>query len=163
MVSVQLMCARLGLVSGQGLGCLIRRYYPRWVLWSVGSLLVVANLVNIGADLAGMAASTALMTGIKPYYLTPLYTGLIVVLLARFSYRRIATTFKWMTLVLFAYVIAAFFAHPNWRAVLHATFVPNMQWSSSYLATFVGVLGTTISPYLFFCQAPPQVKDNHHQ
>ncbi len=160
MVSVQLMCAQLGLVSGQGLGCLIRRYYPRWVLWSACSLLVIANLVNIGADLAGMAATTALMTGIKAYYFAPLYTGVIVVLLARSSYRRIATTFKWMTLVLFAYVIAAFLAHPNWGAVLHATLVPHIEWSSAYLATLVGVLGTTISPYLFFWQATQEVEED---
>ena len=160
MAAVQLMCARLGMVSGQGLGSLIRSHYPRWVLWMACSLLVIANVVNIGADLAGMAATTALLSGTKAYLLTPLHAGLIVVLLALWSYRRIATTFKWMALVLFAYVIAGFLAHPNWSAALHATLLPKIQWSSDYWASLVGVLGTTISPYLFFWQATQEVEED---
>src|SRR6516162_8477848 len=78
MAAVQLMCARLGMVSGQGLGSLIRSHYPRWVLWMACSLLVIANVINIGADLAAMAATTSPLSGIKAYLLTPVYTGLIV-------------------------------------------------------------------------------------
>jgi Mn2+/Fe2+ NRAMP family transporter len=124
------------------------------------SLLVIANVINIGADLAAMAATTSLLSGIKAYLLTPVYTGLIVALLALWSYRRIATTFKWMALVLFAYVIAAFLAHPNWRAAVHATLIPQIVWSSDYWANVVGVLGTTISPYLFFWQATQEVEED---
>jgi NRAMP (natural resistance-associated macrophage protein)-like metal ion transporter len=159
MSAVQMMCARLGMVSGRGLAGVIRGRYPRWVLWSACTLLIVANVVNIGADLGGMAAATALITGIPANYLTPLYAALIVSLLFWSSYRRIASIFKWLTLVLFAYVIAAFLSHPDWAAVLHSTLVPHIQWTSGYIATFVGILGTTISPYLFFWQATQEVEE----
>ena len=160
MTAVQLMCARLGLVTGRGLAGVVRRYYPRWVLWSACALLIVANLFNIGADLGGMAEVTEMMTGIKSYYWTPLFTILIISLLFFSSYRHIARIFKWLTMVLFAYIVAAFLARPDWHAVLSATFVPHVEWSSAFLATFVGILGTTISPYLFFWQASQEVEND---
>ncbi len=163
MAAVQLMCARLGLVSGRGLAGVLRRYYPRWVLWGACALLVVANVFNIGADLGGMAEATAMMTGINALYWIPLYTLLIISLLFWSSYRLIARIFKWLTLVLFAYVAAAFLAHPDWHAVLGATVVPRVEWSSGFLATLVGILGTTISPYLFFWQASQEVEDERAQ
>jgi len=159
MVSVQLMCARLGMVTGRGLAGVIRRRYPPWVLWGACSLLIVANVVNIGADLGGMAKTTEMVTGVNSLVWTPIYATLIISLLFWTSYSLIARVFKWLTLVLFAYVIAAFLAHPNWRAVLHATFVPHLEWSSAYIATFVGILGTTISPYLFFWGASQEVEE----
>jgi NRAMP (natural resistance-associated macrophage protein)-like metal ion transporter len=158
MAAVQLMCARLGLVTGRGLAGVLRRYYPRWVLWSACALLIVANVFNIGADLGGMAEATEMMTGIKSYYWTPLYTMLIISLLFFSSYRHIARIFKWLTMVLFAYIAAAFLARPDWHSVLSATLVPRVEWSSAFLATFVGILGTTISPYLFFWQASQEVE-----
>jgi NRAMP (natural resistance-associated macrophage protein)-like metal ion transporter len=159
MVSVQLMCARLGMVSGLGLAGVIRRQYPRWVLWGACSLLIFANVVNIGADLGGMADATEMVTGVNSLVWTPIYAILIISLLFWTSYRFIAKVFKWLTLVLFAYVITAFLAHPDWRAVLYSTFVPHVEWSSAYLATFVGILGTTISPYLFFWQSSQEVEE----
>jgi NRAMP (natural resistance-associated macrophage protein)-like metal ion transporter len=163
MAAVQLMCARLGLVSGRGLASVVRLYYPRWVLWSACALLLVANVFNIGADLGGMAEATEMMTGIKSYFWTPAYTLLIISLLFFSSYRQIARIFKWLTLVLFAYVVAAFLARPDWHSVLGATFVPHVEWSSAFLATFVGILGTTISPYLFFWQASQEVEEERAQ
>jgi NRAMP (natural resistance-associated macrophage protein)-like metal ion transporter len=159
MVAVQLMCARLGLVAGEGLAAVIRRRYPRWVLWGACALLTVANTVNIGADLSGMAAAMEMMTGLHALVWTPLFAMLIVALLIWSSYKHMARVLKWLTLVLFAYVIAAFLAHPNWNEVLKATFVPRVQWNAAYLATFVGILGTTISPYLFFWQAAQEVEE----
>jgi len=159
MSAVQLMCARLGMVTGRGLAGVLRRNYPRWVLWFACSLLVVANVVNIGADLGGMAEATQMVTGIPELIWTPIYAVLVIVLLFWSSYRFIANTFKWLTLVLFAYVIAAFLANPDWRSVLLSTFVPRIQLSSDYLSTFVGILGTTISPYLFFWQASQEVEE----
>ena len=158
MAAVQLMCARLGLVSGRGLAGVVRRQYPRWVLWGACALLIVANVFNIGADLGGMADATAMVTGTRAIYWTPAYAVLIVGLLAVSSYRTIARVFKWLTLVLFVYVIAAFLARPDWTAVLRATFIPHVQWSSAFLAMLVGILGTTISPYLFFWQASQEVE-----
>ncbi len=159
MAAVQLMCARLGMVSGLGLAGVIRRRYPRWVLWLACSLLVIANTVNIGADLGGMAEATQMITGVRAALWLPLFAALILALLIWSSYRRIANIFKWLTLVLFAYVVAAFLAHPRWSAVLRATFVPHLEWNAHYLATFVAIMGTTISPYLFFWQAAQEVEE----
>jgi NRAMP (natural resistance-associated macrophage protein)-like metal ion transporter len=160
MAAVQLMCARLGMVSGRGLASVIRHHYSRRVLWGACGLLIVANVINIGADLGGMAAVTEMVTGVKAVFWTPLYAGFIVSLLFWSSYRQIARIFKWLTLVLFAYVVTAFLAHPDWWAVLRATVVPHVEWSNGYLAIFVGILGTTISPYLFFWQAAQEVEED---
>ncbi len=159
MAAVQIMCARLGLVTGLGLAGVIRVHYSRWILWSACALLVIANVVNISADLGGMADVTALLTGVRSLYWTPVYALLLVCLLFWTSYRLIARIFKWLTLVLFAYIAAAFLSHPDWRAVLWATLIPRVQWTASYWATLVGILGTTISPYLFFWQAAQEVEE----
>jgi NRAMP (natural resistance-associated macrophage protein)-like metal ion transporter len=159
MAAVQLMCSRLGMVTGRGLAAVVRKRYPRWVLWSACLLLTVANVINIGADLGGMADVMHMMTGVGGRWWTPVFAGVFVVLLARTSYRRIARIFKWLTLVLFAYVITAFLAKPDWAHVLRATFLPQLHWSGRYLAVLVGVLGTSISPYLFFWQAAQEVEE----
>jgi len=151
------------MVTGRGLAGVVRRRYPRWVLWGMCSLLLVANIVNIGADLGGMAEATQMVTGVTSKVWTPSYAALIVSLLFFTSYKRIASIFKWLTLVLFAYVLSAFLAHPDWRATLTSTLVPRIQWSSEYLAAFVGILGTTISPYLFFWQAAQEVEEERAQ
>jgi NRAMP (natural resistance-associated macrophage protein)-like metal ion transporter len=163
MTAVQMMCARLGMVTGEGLAGVIRRQYPRWVLWSACALLVIANTVNIGADLGGMGKVTEMVTGISSYYWTPFYALLIGSFLVWSSYYTIARIFKWLTLVLFSYVLAALFAKPDWGAVLHATFIPHVEWSAAYWATLVGLFGTTISPYLFFWQASQEVEEERKQ
>jgi NRAMP (natural resistance-associated macrophage protein)-like metal ion transporter len=159
MVSVQTMCGRLGMVTGRGLAGVVRRRYSRWVLWGACSLLVIANVFNIGADLGGMGATTQMVTGIGSAIWTPLYAAIIVGFLFYSSYRRIAQVFKWITLVLLAYVVTAFFAHVDWRQALAATFWPRPLWSRDYLEVLVGILGTTISPYLFFWQAAQEVEE----
>ncbi len=159
MTAVQIMCARLGLVSGQGLAGVLRGRYPKWVLLGACTLLAVANIVNIGADLGGMAEAMQMITGLPSVMWLPFFAALIIVLLIWSSYRWIARIFKWLTLVLFAYVAAAFMAHPAWSEVLRATFVPHVELSASYIATFVAILGTTISPYLFFWQAAQEVEE----
>lgn len=159
MTAVQLMCARLGMVSGQGLAGCIRYHYPRWVLWGACAILVVANTVNIAADLGGMAEVMEMLTGVNSLYFTPLFAIAISSMLFWSSYKTIARVFKWLTLVLFAYVIAAVLAKPDWRAVILSTLIPRIEWSSAYLATLVGIFGTTISPYLFFWQASQEVEE----
>jgi NRAMP (natural resistance-associated macrophage protein)-like metal ion transporter len=159
MVTLQTMCGRLALVSGRGLAGVVRRRYSRWILWGACSLLVVANVFNIGADLGGMSAATELVTGIRSVVWTPIYTIVIVAFLFYSSYRRIARIFKWITLVLLAYVITAFFAKVDWSQALAATFRPHPIWSHDYLEVLVGILGTTISPYLFFWQASQEVEE----
>jgi len=159
MAAVQLMCARLGLVTGRGLAGAIGHHYPRWVLWSSCLLLVAANVFNIGADLGGMADAMRMVTGIKSGYWCFAFAVLIISLLFWTSYKTIATVFKWLTLVLFAYVITAFLAHPDWSLVLRATLTPHFEWSRGYVSILVGILGTTISPYLFFWQAAQEVEE----
>ena len=122
MAGVQLMCARLGMVTGRGLAAVIRTRYPRAVLWFACALLIVANVFNIGADLGGMADAMQMVTGIQPYFGTPFFAFVIIGLLFWTSYRTIARIFKWLTLVLFAYVITAFLARPDWLQVMRATF-----------------------------------------
>ena len=159
MAAVQLMCARIGLVSGRGLANVLRRYYARPILWFACTLLLVANVVNIAADLGGMAEAMELLTGLDSLWFHLPFAVLMVALLVFTSYRTIANTFKWLTLVLFAYVIAAFLAHPNWSAVLRASVRPPLNFSQDYLTTLVAILGTTISPYLFFWQAAQEVEE----
>ncbi|HEY4354628.1 MAG TPA: Nramp family divalent metal transporter [Acidobacteriaceae bacterium] len=160
MAAIQLMCARLGMVTGCGLASVIRSRYPHWVLWLACGLVIVANIFNIGADLGGMADAMRMMTGIPAYYWTPFFAALILALLLWTSYRTMAKLFKWLTLVLFAYVLTAFLAHPDWPNVLRATFIPHLEWSKQYIAVLVGILGTTISPYLFFWQAAQEVEED---
>src|ERR1043166_179713 len=113
MASVQIMCARLGMVTGRGLAGVLRRRYPPWVMWGACALLIVANVFNIGADLAGMAEASQMMTGVSFFIWIPVFATLITSLLFWTSYSSIVRIFKWLTLVLFAYVITAFLAHPN--------------------------------------------------
>ena len=153
MASVQLMCARVGIVARSGLASVLREHYPRWLLWVACALLLFGNTVNIAADLGGMAAGASLLTGIPSIWFVPAFTMLILALLILASYERMTRVLKWMTLALFAYVAAGLLASPDVGAVLRGTFVPHIVWSKSYLLTFVAILGTTISPYLFFWQA----------
>src|SRR5471030_455232 len=134
MTAVQFMCARLGLVTGLGLAGVIRRRYSRWVLWGACTLLVVANVINIAADLGGMAEATRMVTGAPVALTVPIYGVVIVALLMWSSYRTIARVFKWLTLVLLAYVLTAFVARVDWRLALHATLVPHMEWSRTFFS-----------------------------
>src|SRR4249920_821652 len=159
MTAVQLMCARLGMVTGLGLAGIIRRRYSRWVLWFACALLVVANVINIAADLGGMAAATRMVTGAPAGFTVPVYGATIVVLLMWWSYRSIARVFKWLTLVLLAYVVTAFVADVDWRLALRATLIPHVELSRAFFSLLVAILGTTISPYLFFWQAAQEVEE----
>lgn len=159
MTAVQMMCARLGMVTGRGLAGVVRRRYPRSVLWGACTILVIANTVNIAADLAGMGETMELVTRIPSLVWTPFFAVVIGSLLLWSSYRRIAQIFKWLTLALFSYVIAAFLARPDWAHVLRATFIPHVEWSARYMSALTGILGTTISPYLFFWQAAEEVEE----
>jgi NRAMP (natural resistance-associated macrophage protein)-like metal ion transporter len=159
MAAIQLMCARLGMVTGRGLAAAVRTYYPRWVLWGACSILVVTNVINIGADLGGMSEATQLITGIRSLIWIPFYAFFILGLLFWTSYNLIAKIFKWLTLVLFAYVFASFYAYVDWRKALAVTFVPHLEWSRGFLAVLMAILGTTISPYLFFWQAAEEVEE----
>lgn len=160
MTAVQLMCARIGLVSQQGLAAVVRDNYSKFLLWAVCVLLLFGNIVNIAADLGGMGAAAGLVTGYKSVLWVPLFTAIIIAFLVFASYRFMTKVLKWLTLVLFSYVVAAFLAEPDWSAVAEGTFLPRFEMSREYLLTFVAIMGTTISPYLFFWQAAQNVEQH---
>ncbi len=160
---VQEMCARIGLVTGGGLASVLRRHYSRRLMLVLVSLLFVANTVNIGADIAAVAAGINLLTGLSeraviiPVGVAIAATEIIV------PYRIFASYLKLLTLVLFAYIIDAFIAGPDWGQVLRATFVPRIRWDATFITTVVAVFGTTISPYLFFWETSEEVEEMHRR
>ncbi len=159
MAAVQLICARIGLVTGRGLAGAVRHHYPRPFLYAACLLLLVANVFNVSADLAGMAESAEMLTGIPSLVLVPIF-GLTIILVTTYtSYATFAKYLKWLTAVLFAYVVAAFLAAPEWKSVLVASVIPTVSRDPVFIATLVAILGTTISPYLFFWQASQEVEE----
>ena len=159
MAAVQMMCARIGLVTGQGLAGALRKKYPRWLLAVAAGALFIANTINVGADLGGMADAAHLLTGV-PSFVWVLACGIgITIATIRLRYAAIASVLKWLALILVVYVVAAIDVHPDWGAVLRATFVPNLPRGREAWATLVAILGTTISPYLFFWQASQEVEE----
>jgi Mn2+/Fe2+ NRAMP family transporter len=159
MAFVQFMCARIGMVTGRGLAGALRQICPRWLLFIAAAALLGANVVTIGADLAGMSDAGQMLTGINPRFLTILFGVGITLATIYFRYYQIASILKWLTLVLFAYVITAFILKPNWGSVLYHTFIPSWPRGHSAWQSLVAVLGTTISPYLFFWQASQEVEE----
>ena len=158
MVVVQHLCAKIGMVSGRGLAGVLKDFYSRWLLYPAVLGLVVANTINAGTDMAAIAAAINMFVPVPVTVLVIPIAALIVGLQIWGSYELIVKVFKWLTLSLFAYIIAAFLAHPNWGDVFYATAVPRFQLSGSYITTIVALLGTTISPYLFFWQASEEVE-----
>ncbi len=161
MAAVQEICGRIGLVTGAGLARVIKDHYPRPLLWLVTVLLIAANVFNIGADLSGMAAALRLLFPVHELLSAFFLTVFLVVLLIQLPYRKIANVFKWLTLPLFAYVITFFIVEKNYQGLLAGTFLPALSLFTrpAYLLMLVGVLGTTISPYLFFWQASEEVEE----
>ncbi len=159
MAAVQVMCARIGMVTGQGLAATLQKKLPRWVIVVVVVALFAANAINIGADLAGMSDAAEMLTGIGSRWLVVGFGLAIGWATIRFRYREIAACLKWLCLVLFAYVITAFIVVKDWRPLLHDLFVPRLPEGHEAWAILVAILGTTISPYLFFWQASQEVEE----
>jgi len=159
MAAIQLVCARVGLVTGLGLAGAVRNHYPRPLLVGACTILLVANVFNIAADLGGMAEAAAMLTGLPAAPLILVFGVGIALVTVYTSYATFARYLKWLTAVLFAYIAAAFLARPDWTAVMRATALPAIRWNAQSVGTLVGILGTTISPYLFFWQASQEVED----
>jgi NRAMP (natural resistance-associated macrophage protein)-like metal ion transporter len=159
MASVQFICAKIGLVSGRGIASLLRRHYARSLVYAVVISLMIANTINAGADMLAIAAGLNLLLPVSTAVIVAPVGVLILALQIWGSYRLIANTFKWLTLALFGYIGAAFFAHPDWHAVLRGSLVPTLRLDTIFLATLVAILGTTISPYLFFWQASQEIEE----
>jgi NRAMP (natural resistance-associated macrophage protein)-like metal ion transporter len=157
---VQFMCARIGMVTGQGLGTALGKKFPRWLLIAASVGLLAANTINVGADLSGMADAGAMLTGFNSLIFVVLFGIGIGVATIYFSYFYIARILKWLALFLFAYVITAFVVGPDWKTVIHDTFVPSWPKGHGAWQNLVAILGTTISPYLFYWQASQEVEHN---
>jgi NRAMP (natural resistance-associated macrophage protein)-like metal ion transporter len=159
MAAVQFTCARIGMVSGMGLAAVLRRHYSKNLLYLSVFGLVIANTINAGADIGAIAAAINLLTPVPIAALIVPVALTILTLQIWGSYRLIARTFKWLTLALFAYIGAAFFAKPGAVEVLKATLIPKLSFDPAFLSMLVAILGTTISPYLFFWQADQEVEE----
>jgi len=159
MAAIQEISARVGRVTGHGISGNVCRHYPGWVLYVVVALLFIANTINIAADLAAMADATRLLVGGHAIIYVVLYGVVSVAAQILLDYKRYVAVLKWLTLSLFAYVAALAFAHISWREALAGILLPQLSWSASYLTTIVAILGTTISPYLFFWQASQEAEE----
>jgi|SRR5579859_2608147 len=159
MASVQFICAKIGVVGGQGLAAILRQYYPRKLLLAVVGGLVIANVINAGVDIGAIAAAINILVPIPITVMIVPIAVILVVIEIWGSYRLIVQLFKWLTLALLAYIGAAFFARPDLGEVLKGTLLPSIQFNRTFLATFVAILGTTISPYLFFWQTDQEVEE----
>jgi NRAMP (natural resistance-associated macrophage protein)-like metal ion transporter len=159
MAAVQIMCARIGKVTGQGLAANFKQRFPKWLLLTLVIALLVANTINIGADLSGMADAAAMLSGVNSRWFVVAFAALISWATVRLKYKQIADVLKWLVLVLFAYPITAFVVGANWGQVLHDTLLPSMPRNKAEWEMLVAILGTTISPYLFFWQTSEEVEE----
>jgi len=159
MAFVQMMCARIGMVTGRGLAGALHRKYPRPLIIVAAIALFGANSINVGADLSGMADAAEMLTHLNSHVFVILFGVGISLATIWFRYHQIAAILKWLALVLFAYVITGFIIRPDWRLIAHDTFIPSWPKSHEQWGTLVAILGTSISPYLFFWQASQEVEE----
>ena len=160
MASIQEMCARIGLVTSQGLAGTLKTNYSKPVLYLMLLFSFPAIVMNIGADIAGMGAvGNLLFPSIKATYFSLGFTIMLLVLIIYLPYKKIASVLKYLCLVLLVYLIVPFLYKQDWVAVLKATFIPSIKFDKDFISILVAILGTTISPYLFFWQATMEVED----
>ncbi len=163
MAVIQGMCARIALVSGEGLAAIMRKRLPRTLAVALAALVIVANTFNVGADIGGMAASAHLVVALPAAIWTILFGLGLIAAQVWLSYALIARLFKWLTLTLFAYIVTAFVVHPHWPTVLLHLVYPHIRFDATTLSTMVAVLGTTITPYLFFWQAALMIEEEKQE
>ena len=163
LVAVQEMSARIGIVTRRGIAAIIKEHYPRWILYVIVFILFVANTINLGADLGAMADSAQLIYNLPPLVYLILFFAVILLLEIFLTYRKYARILKWLTISLFAYFITGFIVSSNWPEILRATFLPHIQFNFDFFLIITAVLGTTISPYLFFWQASQEVEEEDQE
>jgi NRAMP (natural resistance-associated macrophage protein)-like metal ion transporter len=159
MAAVQEACARIGLVTGKGIAAVVKAHYSKPVLYAVVALVVIANTINIGADIGAMASAAQLLVPVPFVILTLFFTSTILVLEIFTNYKVYAKILKWLALALLAYPITVFIVHQPWLTVLKASVIPHFEFSFAFLFIITGVLGTTISPYMFFWEASQEVEE----
>ena len=157
---IQGMCARISMVNGEGLAAIMRKRLPLWLAYGLAGLVIVANTFNLGADIGGMADAAHLVVPLPVDALVFLFGIALLAAQTYLPYATIARVFKWLTLALFAYVVTAFVVRPPWAHVLLQFAVPRLRFDAGWLSTMVGVLGTTITPYLFFWQSSLMVEED---
>src|SRR5216683_310671 len=159
MAAVQMMCARIGMCSGYGLASALRRKFSTPVVAVAALALLAANIINIGADLSGMADAAEMLTGFNSHIYVILFGIGISAATVWLPYAKIAKVLKWLALFLLAYVLTAIVVQPDWLGIVRDTIVPSIPRGKEAWATLVAILGTTISPYLFFWQASQEVEE----
>ena len=159
MAGVQFICAKLAKVTGRGLAGVLKKHYPPWLVYPVVISLVLANTINAGADIGAIAAAINMLVPIPIIAMIVPITATLLALQFWGSYKLIERTFKWLTLALFAYVATAFFTHPGSGEVLKGSFIPAFKFDGKFLALLTALLGTTISPYLFFWQTGQEIEE----
>jgi len=160
MLAVQETCGRIGIVANHGLTHVIGKHYNKKIVLGIVMILIIANVVNIGADLGAMAASLEMLTGADIYFGAVVFALLIILMEIFFQYHVYVRILKWLTLSVFAYIFAGFMAHPDWIEVLKSAFVPKIYFNANYVFALIAIFGTTITPYLFFWQTSEEVEEN---
>jgi NRAMP (natural resistance-associated macrophage protein)-like metal ion transporter len=159
MTAIQEASARIGAVTGQGLASVIKKHYGKKIVYFMVFILLIANTVNIGTDLGAMAAATQLIIPAPFFIILLLFTIMILVLEIFTAYRTYQKILKWLALTLLAYPLTVIMLHASWSELLIATFKPQLEWSFMFFFVITGVLGTTISPYIFFWEASEEVEN----
>lgn len=160
MASIQEMCARIGIVTSVGLTTTLKKHYPKWILYLMMVFSIPAIVLNIGADIAGMAAvSHMIIPSVKPIYFSIGFTMILLWLIVYLPYDKIVSVLKYLCLSVLLYIAVPFFTHPNWMNVLRHTFIPTISLNKDFFEILVALLGTTISPYLFFWQVTMEAED----
>ncbi|MGD0736697.1 MAG: divalent metal cation transporter [Terracidiphilus sp.] len=159
LIAVQEACARIGAVTGKGIAAVVKERYSKKVLYGVLALIVVANTINLGADLGAMGAAAQLIMPLSFTVWVLFFTAAILILEVFTSYKTYAGILKWLCVTLFSYVITVFLVKEPWGTILRATFVPHIEFTSAFFFIITGVIGTTISPYMFFWEASEEVEE----
>lgn len=160
MAAIQEMCARIGIVTNEGLTGTLKKHYPKPILYLMMIFSFPAIVLNIGADIQGMGAvANLLVPQIPTFAFSIIITAILMFCIIRFPYQKIATILKWLCLTLFLYIVVPFLVNTDWVAVLKSTVVPTVHLNKEFFSILTGILGTTISPYLFFWQATMEVED----
>lgn len=164
MITIQKMCARIGIVTTHGLTGIIKRNYPRPVLWLLVLFSFPSIILNIGANIAGMGSvANMLAPAVPAFTFSVIFTVIITILIIRLNYQKIAAVLKWLCIVLCCYLVVPFLTKPGLIDVIKNTFIPTFRMEKEYLLILVGILGTTISPYLFFWQTSMEVEEMNHK
>ncbi|HAT73580.1 MAG: NRAMP family Mn2+/Fe2+ transporter [Candidatus Moranbacteria bacterium GW2011_GWF2_36_839] len=160
MMAIQEACARIGIVTNHGLAGVLKKHYRRKTVIGITSILIVANVINIGADLGAMAKSLQMLTNINFYVATIFFAVTIIMLEIFIGYHIYVKILKWLAVSVLAYIVTAIIIHPNWNAIFESAIIPKISFTSEYIFAMVAVFGTSITPYLFFWQTSEEVEEN---